>query len=133
MSKTIGMASNIHQGGEPEAPTDRGSHWPPHNMWYLVALALSAWALVEDWESMNGSMVSLEKVFQVVSYCLPNKVARIPVGIMGWIFLTHLKANMDNTLHDSVQVYKLQIRKEVLEEHMHLLEQETHSLDEPSA
>ena len=102
-------------------------------MWYLVALALSAWALVEDWESMNGSMVSLEKVFQVVSYCLPNKVARIPVGIMGWIFLTHLKANMDNTLHDSVQVYKLQIRKEVLEEHMHLLEQETHSLDEPSA
>lgn len=102
-------------------------------MWYQVALALSVWALVEDWESMNGSMVSLEKVFQVVSYCLPNKVAHTPVGIMGWIFLTGLKANMDNTLHDSGQVHKLQIRKEVLEQHMHLLEQEMHSLDEPSA
>ena len=52
---------------------------------------------------------------------------------MGWIFLTGLKANMDNALHDSVQVHKLQIREEVLEEHMCLLEQEMHSLDEPSA
>ena len=40
---------------------------------------------------------------------------------------------MDNALHDSVQVPKLQIRGEVLEEHMCLLEQEMHSLDKLSA
>lgn len=63
---------------------DRGSQWPLHNMWYLVALVLLAGDLVEDWESMNGSTVSLEKVFQVVSSCLPNKAARTPTGTMGW-------------------------------------------------
>ena len=63
---------------------DRGSQWPLHNMWYLVAMVLSAGDLVEDWESMDGSTVSLEKVFQVVSSCLPNKAARTPAGTMGW-------------------------------------------------
>ena len=129
ISKTTGIVNNVHQVGESDDPMDRGTQWSLHNMWYLVATGLSAWALVKDWESM----VSIEKVFQVVSSCLPNKVARTPAGTMGWIFLTGLKANMDNALHDSVQVHKLQIREEVLQEHMCLLEQEMHSLDEPSA
>ena len=52
-------------------------------MWYLVAMVLSAGDLVEDWESMNGSTVSLEKVFQVVSSCLPSKAAWTAAGTVG--------------------------------------------------
>ena len=39
--------------GEPEAPLDGGSQWPPYSMWCYVAAILSVWALVEDWEAVK--------------------------------------------------------------------------------
>lgn len=42
-----------------------------------------------------------EKVLQVVSSHLPNKVARSITGTTGWVFLIALKANMDSALHDA--------------------------------
>ena len=59
---------------EPGAPLDGGNQWPPYSMWYPVAMILSAWALVEDWETMDVSLDSIEKMLQVVSSYLPNKV-----------------------------------------------------------
>ena len=55
---------DIHRVGEPEAPLDGGSQWPLHSMWYRVAVILLMWALVEDWEVMDGSPDSIEKVLE---------------------------------------------------------------------
>ena len=52
------------QVGKPEAPLDGGSQWPLHSMWYRVAVILLMWALVEDWEVMDGSPDSIEKVLE---------------------------------------------------------------------
>ena len=38
---------DIQQVGEPKAPLDGGSQWPPYSMWYHVAETLSAWGLVK--------------------------------------------------------------------------------------
>ena len=32
---------DIHRVGEPEAPLDGGSQWPPDSMWYWVTVVLS--------------------------------------------------------------------------------------------
>ena len=53
------------QVGKPEAPLDGGSQWPLYSLWYCVAVILLAWALVEDWEVVNGSPDSIEKVLEV--------------------------------------------------------------------
>lgn len=45
-------------------------------MWYHVAAILSAWDLVEDWEVVDSSLDSIEKVLQAVSSHLPNKAAQ---------------------------------------------------------
>ena len=99
---------DTQQVGEPEAPMDGGSQWPWHSMWYLMAMVLSVWALVEDREEAGRSLDSLEKVLQTASSHLPDKVARSASGTMGWIFLTALKANMDSACRQAVQVSKLQ-------------------------
>ena len=77
-------------------------------MWFCVAVILSAWALVEDWEVVDGSLDSIEKMLEVVSSRLPNKVAQIATGTMGWIFLTALKANMDSALCDAMSEHSVQ-------------------------
>lgn len=100
-------------------------------MWYLVAVALSVWVPVEDWEAVDGSLDSPEKALQVVSSRLPDQVAHTAPGTVGWIFLIALKADMDSALCDAVQVHELQRWEEKLEPHT--LEQEMCGLDEPSA
>ena len=77
-------------------------------MWFCVAVILSAWALVEDWEVVDGSLDSIEKMLEVVSSRLPNKVAQIATGTMEWIFLTALKANMDSALCDAMSEHSVQ-------------------------
>lgn len=44
---------------------------------------LSAWAPVEDWETVDGSQDSIEKVLQAVSSPLPEKAALTAAGIVG--------------------------------------------------
>ena len=39
---------------KPEAPLDVGIQWPSDSMWYCVAVILSAWGLVEDWEAVDS-------------------------------------------------------------------------------
>ena len=56
---------------------------------------------MEDWEAVDRLLDSNEKLLQVESSCLPNKVAWTAAGILGWIFLTALKLNTDNVLHDA--------------------------------
>lgn len=63
-------------------------------MWNIVTEVLSAWAPVEDWEAVDGSQDSIEKVLEAVSSPLPNKAALTAAGSMGWIFLTALKVNI---------------------------------------
>ena len=77
-------------------------------MWFCVAVILSAWAPVEDWEVVDSSLDSIVKMLDVVSSCLPNKVVQIAAGTMGWIFLTALKANMDSALCDATSVHSVQ-------------------------
>ena len=114
---------------------DGGSQWPRHSMWYLVAMVLSVWALVEDREAADRSLDSLEKVLQTASSRLPDKVARTASGTLGWIFLTAQKANMDSACRQAVQVSKLQRgdRKKNESRVICTLEQEMSGLDEPSA
>ena len=68
-------------------------------------MILLAWALVEDWDVVDGSLASIEKVLQVVSSYLLNNVARTATGTVGWILLTAMKANMSSVprCHTSVR------------------------------
>ena len=75
------------------------------------------WALVEDWEAVDGLSDSLEKTLQAVSSHLPNKVVQTAAGTTEWIFLTALKVNMDSALHDAAQVHELQ--REQLQQCIH--------------
>ena len=93
-------------------------------MWYQVAMVLSVWAPVEDWEVVKQSPDSLEKALRVVSSCLLDKTVYIAARTVGWIFLTALKAKMDCALHDAVQVCELGRQEEELEPCIHMLEQE---------
>ena len=68
----------------------------------------------------------------VVSSCLPNKAARPATGMVGWIFLSALKTNMDGTLRDAVPVHSVQRRLEELEQHILVLGQEPCGPGEPS-
>ena len=36
-------------------------------MWYLMAMFLSTWAPLEDWEMVDGSLDSIEDVLQAVN------------------------------------------------------------------
>ena len=65
-------------------------------MWCHVAATLLDWALVEDWEVVDGSLASIEKVLQAVSSYLLNKAAWTAIGTVGWILLTAMKANMSS-------------------------------------
>ena len=56
-----------------------------------MAVVLSAWALVEDWEAVDRSLDSIEKALHVVSSWLPDKAAPTAAGTMQWIFLTALR------------------------------------------
>ena len=67
------MQWDTQQVEEPEAPPDGGSQWPPYGMWYHVAMILSVWALMEDWEAVGSTLDSSENVLQVVNSHLPNK------------------------------------------------------------
>ena len=55
---------DTQQVEEQETPLAAGSQWPPHSMWYHVATILSAWIPVEDWEEVDGSPDSTEKMLQ---------------------------------------------------------------------
>ena len=102
-------------------------------MWFCVAVILSAWALVEDWEVVDGSLDSIEKMLEVVSSRLPNKAAQIAAGTMGWIFLTALKVNMDSALHDAMPVLNVQRCLEELEQHIFASEQNPVALKNPAS
>ena len=54
-------------------------------MWYCVSATLVAWAPVEDWEAVDKSPNSTEKMLEVVSSSLPNKAACTATGTVGWI------------------------------------------------
>ena len=71
---------------------------------------------MEDWETVDGSQDSLEKVLEAVSSPLPNKAALIAAGTVGWIFLTALKVNMDHALNDAMPVCNVQRHLEELEQ-----------------
>ena len=84
-------------------------------MWYHVAAILSAWALVEDWEVVDGSLDSIEKALQAVSSSLPNKAARTATGTMRWILLTALKVNVDCALCAAVLLCNVERHLEELD------------------
>ena len=75
---------------------------------------------VEDWEVVDRPPDSIEKMLQVVSSRLPNKAAWTAAGMVGWIFLTALKVNMNNALCDAALVCNVQ---EELEQRILALEQ----------
>ena len=54
---------------------DGRSQWLPYSMWYLVARVFLVWALVEDWEVVDWSPNSLEKVLQGVNSHLLDRLA----------------------------------------------------------
>ena len=66
------------------------------------------WAPVEDWEAVDGSPDSVEKVLQAVRSHLLNKVAGTATGSVEWIFLTPLKANMNSAVCDAAPVPSVQ-------------------------
>ena len=85
-------------------------------------MVLSAWALVEDWEVVDRSLDSTEKALQVVSSHLPDKVAWIAAGTVGWIFLPALKANMDSALCIALLICNVQRDLEELQQCILVLE-----------
>ena len=64
-----------------------------------MATILSAWVPVEDWEAVDSSPDSTEKV---------NKAAKAAAGTVGHIFLTTLLVNMDSTPHEAASVCNVQ-------------------------
>ena len=100
-------------------------------MWCQVALVLSAWPPAADWEAVDGSLDNIEKALQAVSSSLPDKVARIATGTMGWIFLIALKVNMDSAFLMLCSCVNHGDEKK--SSCIHTLEQEMHGFDEPSA
>ena len=53
---------DTQQVEEQETPLAAGSQWPPHSMWYRVAVVLLMWAPAEDWEAVEGSPDSMEGI-----------------------------------------------------------------------
>ena len=100
-------------------------------MWYLVAVIIWAWAVVEDWGAVDGSLDSTEKVLQVVSSYLLNRWQGNVADTMGQIFLTALKANTDRALCDALPECNVQSRLEQLEQCILALEQEPRGPEEP--
>ena len=66
-----------------------------------MAVILSAWPLVENWEVVDGSPESIDKALQAVSSLLLNKVSWAAAGTVAWILLSALKMNTDSTLQDA--------------------------------
>lgn len=135
ISETVGVTVGFPAGEELEVPVDGGSQWPhAYSMWHLLAMVLSVWAPVENWEVVKRSPDSLEKALQVVSSRLLDKTVSTAAGTVGWIFLTALKAKMDCARHDAVQVRELHRQEGELELCIHMLEQESRVLvAKPSA
>ena len=71
---------------------------------------------MEDWETVDGSPDSIEKMLQDVHSHFLNKVAGTATGTVGWIFLAALKANIDQTLCNAVLVHSVQRHLEELEQ-----------------
>ena len=71
---------------KPETPLDGASQWPPYSIWCCMAVALSVWAPVEDWEVVDGSPESIGKMLQAASSLLPKKAAQTAADTVGWIF-----------------------------------------------
>ena len=88
---------------------------------------------MEDWETVDGSQDSLEKVLEAVSSPLPNKAALIAAGTVGWIFLTALKVNIGSALCDATLVCNVQRHSEELEQRILALEQELVALKNPAS
>ena len=87
-----------------------------------MAAIFLVWAPVEDWEAVDGSPDSIEKVLQAVRSHFLNKVAGTATGTVGWIFLTPLKANMNSAVCDAAPVHSVQRCLEELEQHILALE-----------
>ena len=81
-----------------------------------VAAVFLVWAPVEDWEAVDGSPDSVEKVLQAVRSHLLNKVAGTATGSVEWIFLTILEENMDCAIGNAAPVLKVQRLLEELEQ-----------------
>lgn len=60
--------------------------------------------LVENWEAVDRSPDSIDKVLQAVNSHLLNKVSWTETGTVAWIFLSALKVNMDSTLQHAALV-----------------------------
>lgn len=97
-----------------------------------MAVILLVWAPLEDWEAMGSSPDSTEKVLQVVSSHLLDKVAWTSAGRCELDFLTALKVNMDSALRDAVLVHDVQGCLEEREQCTLALEQEPRGPEEPS-
>ena len=78
---------------------------------------------------MDISLDSIEKALQMVSYHLPNKASWTSAGIVEWIFLTALGANLDSAPCGAPLVCNVQ---RCLEECVLALKQELCGPEEPS-
>ena len=120
------------QWGEPEALLDGGSQWPPHSMWYRVAVIFLMWAAVGDWEVVEGSPDSIEKVFEAwVPVCQARR-HRLHWHV-GWIFLTALEVNMDGALCNATPVHNVQRHLEEPEQCTLALEQGPRGFKNPAS
>lgn len=73
-----------------------------------VAAVFLVWVPVENWEVVDSSPDSVEKVLQAVCSHLLNKVAGTATGSVEWIFLTPLKANMNSVVCDAALEHSMQ-------------------------
>ena len=71
---------DAQQVGEPEAPKEGGSRWPPLSMWHPV----------EGWEAADRSPESIEKALQAVGSSLQTKRHELPL-VLGVDFLDFLE------------------------------------------
>lgn len=65
---------------------------------------------------VDGILVSIEEALKTVSSHLNNSADWEAVGQVGWIVLTALKANMDQALWCTIQLWALQEKQEALEQ-----------------
>ena len=73
---------------EPEAPLDGGSQWPTYSMWYHVAMILSVWALMGNWEVVDRSLDSMKGHYRPwVTICQMRRhgLPLAPRGGLPWL------------------------------------------------
>ena len=78
---------DAQQVGEPEAPKEGGSRWPPLSMWHPV----------EGWEAADRSPESIEKALQAVGSSLQTKRHGLPL-VLGLDFLDFLEGEYGQCL-----------------------------------